>query len=730
MARGNGLLRGLLPWIAVCASAVALAWLEAAHGQDILSWFAAWWRTERARLEPPGTTWHDALIPTIFLIGVILLIRNVFRGKGLWGRSIASFILLFLAGRYLLWRVVGTLNFDDRIALALGLLLLGAELLRLVEFSTSLGQSAIWPFLYRDRSRQADELSSAILREEYLPSVDVYIPTFNEPVEMLRRTIIGCQAMTYPNKRVCVLDDGDRPAMRALAEELGCTYFSRSHGDFGKAGNINNALAQTSGEIVCSFDSDFVPTTNFLTRTVGFFQDADVALVQTPKHFNNQEAIRYNLGVESQMTCEEDVFYRAILPARDVTNSFICHGSGYLVRRKVYLEIGGAPTECIIDDLYGSMKIHAAGYKTVYLNEALSAGDAPDSIHAFLDQRMRWAHACIQALYKPTVNPFVLKGLSVMQRLHYTATIFYWFSIPGRLVFLLMPLVYVLSPHEVMRTTLESILYYWLPYFVAEVTMRNWINFGKRSRYWSEVYDILMCVPMTVVIIQTLINPFGPWSRVTPKGNANQKLSVNWLITGPLLALLGLCILGLVLPLLEGYMTIITPETEGILMFWSCYNLVILSVAVQASIDVPQARRFLRFTHALEYRIETSGAIITGKTVDMGEGGALLHASDELLNLPHATECQFSIPEIGLFKVPVQISHKPADRGKLQSSVVFGEMTVPQQRSLIEFLFCQPGQWQELSISEARSFCAYIFSALRLYPLAESRKAAKPKAAA
>ena len=111
---------------------------------------------------------------------------------------------------------------------------------------------------------------------EELPSVDVYIPTYNEPMEVLEKTITGVLCLDYPNFKAWVLDDGRRPWVKAFCEAKGVGYLTRPDNTHAKAGNINHALTKTSADFVAIFDADFIPQRNFLMRTVGFFADPGI----------------------------------------------------------------------------------------------------------------------------------------------------------------------------------------------------------------------------------------------------------------------------------------------------------------------------------------------------------------------------------------------------------------------------------------------------------------------
>src|SRR5262249_50244571 len=162
------------------------------------------------------------------------------------------------------------------------------------------------------------------------PVVDVYIPTYSESLSVVAPTVLGALAMDYPadKLRVYVLDDGFPRArtakpeaaqellsraveLRALCERHGAHYLTREANEHAKSGNLNSALAQTSGELVAILDADHIPTRDFLQNTVGFFlKDDRTALVQTPHFFTNPDPVEKNLGLFNQMPAENDLFYR------------------------------------------------------------------------------------------------------------------------------------------------------------------------------------------------------------------------------------------------------------------------------------------------------------------------------------------------------------------------------------------------------------------------------------
>ena len=165
---------------------------------------------------------------------------------------------------------------------------------------------------YCSRSSEADEYIKKI---KNFPSVDVFIPTYNEDIDVLEKTIYGAKHLDYPNFKVWVLDDGSREWLKKFCEEAGAGYITRTEHEHAKAGNLNNGLARTSGELFAIFDADFIPARNFLRRTVGFFIfHKDIGIVQTPQHLFNKDPIQSNLYLEKVWPDEQRLFFSSMAP--------------------------------------------------------------------------------------------------------------------------------------------------------------------------------------------------------------------------------------------------------------------------------------------------------------------------------------------------------------------------------------------------------------------------------
>jgi len=196
---------------------------------------------------------------------------------------LATLVLVLLSVattcRYLWWRLGTTLASDWSFDAVLSGILLAAELYACAMLLLAYGQSIA------GLRRRPVPLPQDVSR---WPSVDVFIPTYNEPLDVVRATVLAAASLDWPRDRlrVWVLDDGRRPAFRKFAAETGVGYITRPDNAHAKAGNLNHALGKTRGEYVAVFDCDHVPVRSFLQIAMGWLvRDPKLALVQTPHHF-------------------------------------------------------------------------------------------------------------------------------------------------------------------------------------------------------------------------------------------------------------------------------------------------------------------------------------------------------------------------------------------------------------------------------------------------------------
>ena len=671
-------------------------------------------------LEVPRVMGQYLLAPTVILFLLAIAIMRVSPQPQTWSRVLVVSILLILTIRYILWRSLSTLNVSDPLNGFFSLGLFWLEIL-------TLASSTLLLFLMlrvKHRQGEADALARQILDGTFCPSVDIFIPTYDEPSFILQRTIIGCQALDYDNKKIYLLDDTKRPEIKRLALELGCEYVTRSTNDFAKAGNLNHAIAKTKGEFIVVFDADFVPTKNFLIRTLGFFQDEKIALVQTPQSFYNIDPIARNLGLENELTPEEEVFYRQVQPVRDGAGSVVCSGTSFVVRRRVLEEIGGFVTDSISEDYFTGIRISAQGYRLVYLDEKLSAGLAAENISAHATQRLRWGRGTLQAFFIKA-NPLTIPGLKPIQRLAHLEGLLHWFTSISRGGFLIMPLAYSFLGVIPLRATAAELLYFFLPYYLVQITVFSWLNHRSRSALLSDIYSLVLTLPLAMTVIQVMLNPFSKGFKVTPKGTRSNRFYFNWRLAWSLILMfiltaislwrnLGLCMMK------GAWATTVSPEIAqqikgiGLGWIWSVYNLLMIGVALLILLDVPKPdlyewfslRRLVRIQRtsqeqesreAEEAKASPPSEIqLWGVTISISEVGAevaLTQAGLPQIAPGETLPVTLEILEEGL-TLKGQVTRTGFSDEFPTVRVMFEQLTLSQQRCLVEMLFCRPGQWK------------------------------------
>ncbi|HEX2027759.1 MAG TPA: glycosyltransferase [Nitriliruptorales bacterium] len=262
-------------------------------------------------------------------------------------------------------------------------------------------------------------------------SIDVFIPTYGEPLDVLRRTVRSAVAMEGAH-RTYVLDDACRDEVRALAAELGAHYIPRESSEGAKAGNLNHALARTQGDLFVVFDADHVARRDFLQHLVGYFEDPDVALVQSPQFYGNAIWNPVARGAWRQQA----VFYGPIKRGKHgLGSAFLC-GTNAIIRRDAILQVGGFDTATVTEDVATSLELHRHGWKTVYFPFVLAEGEGPPTIRQFFAQQLRWAHGSISTLLRG--GPFKL-GLRPFQRLQYLFSTSYYLVGCVTLIYLTLP---------------------------------------------------------------------------------------------------------------------------------------------------------------------------------------------------------------------------------------------------------------------------------------------------
>jgi Glycosyl transferase family group 2/PilZ domain len=340
--------------------------------------------------------------------------------------------------------------------------------------------------------------------------VDVYVCTYDEPVEVVAATLAGCRALAYPHNTY-LLDDGRRPEMEELAGAAGARYLTRPDNSHAKAGNINAALGRTDGELVLMLDADHVPMPDALDAMVGYFDDERVALVQSPHDFFNRDSVQhYVVGRH-----EQSLFYRVICPGKDRHGAAYWCGSAAVLRRRALLEIGGVATETIAEDFHTTIRLLRHGWSSRYHDEVLVQGLAPHDLDGYLLQRDRWARGNLAVFTLPE-SPLRARELRPVQRLSYFVSLAAYLAPPMRLL-LLATLGLVLWTGELpMKVSVLALAALWAPsvslnLLAGSALARGYMRIGETAHYE------LLTMEIYTRALRCAVHPGRTAFEVTPK---------------------------------------------------------------------------------------------------------------------------------------------------------------------------------------------------------------------
>lgn len=612
-----------------------------------------------------------------YTLSVFFFFTNFLKGFALFGS-------LLLAARYFHWRLFYTFNTDHAVNIGLGGLVYLAEFYGWMSWVLFLFQT------WRTTDRRTEEAAL-----DSFPTVDIFITTYNEPVEILRRTIVGAKAIDYPADRITLylLDDGKRPEMKALAETFGCEYLARPSNEHAKAGNLNHALPRSRGERIVCFDADHVPVRSFLKKTLSFFKDPKVAYVQTAHHFYNPDIFQKNLLLEREIINEQDLFFRVIQPGRDRHNAAFFAGSGAVFLRSALEEIGGFRTETLTEDLHTSILLHDRGYQSVYYNVPLSAGLSPESIEGHIKQRERWAKGSIQILLKD--NPFRKKGLTLWQKICYFASVFYFFHGWARVVYLVSPLFFLLFGWMPVNATLAEMVAHYLPYYLASLVAFSTLGGKFRYPFWSDVYETVTCFNLCKASLQSFFSRGSGAFSVTPKGIQSRRTSFEMKHTFPHLCLGLLLVVGLVMAAVNSWSDS-TAEKSYLNLVWAAYNLLLLGTTMVIARERPQRRATPRLPRSIPCKVFVPEMPpISAVTLDLSETG-LSFEMPQFILFPSLVRLNLtsSFGEITSVEGKV-VRFQKSGRGTYRVGVEFVDLSSQQHQSLIRQMYSPSNSWEQ-----------------------------------
>lgn len=565
----------------------------------------------------------DVTSPTFLMIALAVAALPWLDRKQPVVRATVLSVCLFFAIRYVAWRVLYTLPpVTDPLDFAVGVIFTTVEVASIVAGMASM----VFLTRVRNRTQEVEQNLGWLHAQERQPLVDVLICTYNEEEPILERTIIGATSMAHPNYRVWVCDDGRRPWLKDLCERYDVGYLTRPSNEHAKAGNINAALKhlsalETPPDFVSILDADFVPFPHFLTRTLALMRDPDVGVVQTPQHFFNPDPIQANLALTRVYPDEQRFFFDVIMAAKDAWDGAFCCGTSSLIRFAPLRAIGGFPTDSVTEDYLVSLRLRQQGYRTVYLNEVLSLGLAPEGLAEYTGQRSRWCLGFVQICCGQSGPLWIGNNLPIVDRVMLIETFLYWSASHSfRVLGILVPALYLLFGIQAVHADVIDAIDYILPFFVAHIAAFAWLTEGRVLPVMSDLYQLLSANDVLKAVWSGLTKPKGQKFKVTAKGGDRSKRLVQWSLLRLLLLLMAMTVAAIVWAFMVDPAQSIHPSS-GVALFWCWYNLVILSLACYVCIEQPRYRADERFNTNEPVVVIADNVSHMARAIDISVGG-------------------------------------------------------------------------------------------------------------
>ena len=616
----------------------------------------------------------DTMTPLLLAAGLPLLAAALLGTDRPLARALILLPALGFLGRYMHWRWTTPLPDGGWLQLGWSHGFLWLETLGLVS------AVSIIAVLLREKDRSAEAAAKIPPALRDAP-VDVFICTYNEGREILERTILCATRIAHRDLRVWVLDDGARDWVRDLAAELGVLYERRVKGAHAKAGNVNNGLARALStgrppEFVLLLDADFAAHRQILRRTLPLFAAADVGIVQTPQHFFNPDPVQSGLLAAHAWPDEQRFFFNSLMPGKDGWGAAFCCGTSAVLRVRALLEAGGMATETVTEDMLTSFKMAGHGWRTVYLNERLSAGLAPEGLAEYVSQRTRWCLGAIQQLFTRW-SFFGTARMGLAHRLSQLDTTLHWIaSFPFRLLVLAAPPMFWWFGVNTFAATNAELLHWLAPAMASSILAMGLVSRWRQAPILFDTTQLLVTFPVMATVAQALVRPFGRPFRVTPKGLSRSQVTIHWGLMAPFLALAAATAAGMAMHVSD-WSPARDNEGYALNMIWSVLNLALLGLVIACCVELPRPRHEERFATAEPAQVLLEGGgWHAGRLRDLSTRGAFVAMRD----LPPDTAAEgVLLLDGGSFSVPFTVVRRARDGLALR----FAEDTAVRRRLVL-----------------------------------------------
>ncbi|UHS64029.1 UDP-forming cellulose synthase catalytic subunit [Agrobacterium vaccinii] len=657
------------------------------------------------------------LIATAISLVLLATIKSL-NGKGAWrliGLGFGTAIVL----RYVYWRTTSTLppinqpeNFIP------GFLLYLAEMYSVLMLALSLVIVSM-PL----PSRKTRPGSPG-----YVPTVDIFVPTYNEDAILLANTLAAAKNIDYPADKftVWLLDDGgtvqkrngpsvpDSQAaarrheeLKTLCDDLGVNYLTRERNVHAKAGNLNNGLEHSTGELVVVFDADHAPARDFLLETVGYFEeDERLFLVQTPHFFLNPDPIERNLRTFETMPSENEMFYGIIQRGLDKWNGAFFCGSAAVLRREALKETEGFSGVSITEDCETALALHSRGWNSLYVDKPLIAGLQPATFTSFIGQRSRWAQGMMQILIFR--QPLFRRGLSFTQRLCYMSSTLFWLFPFPRTIFLFAPLFYLFFDLQIFVASGGEFLAYTAAYMLVNLMMQNFLYGSFRWPWISELYEYVQTVHLLPAVVSVIFNPSKPTFKVTAKDESISEARLSE-ISRPFFVIFAVLIIAMIFAVYRIYAEPYKADVTLVVGGWNLLNIIFAGCAlgVVSERGEKSASRRVTVKRRCELQIGDSDLWLPATVENVSVNGMLIHIFEQGLSpveqgttatirvKPHSE----GVPET----MPINIVRSVRQDGFTSVGSTFSPQKAVDHRLIADLIFANSDQWSELQRSRRKN---------------------------
>ncbi|MDQ1183821.1 UDP-forming cellulose synthase catalytic subunit [Agrobacterium larrymoorei] len=649
------------------------------------------------------------LIATAISLALLATIKFL-NGRGAWrliGLGFGTAIVL----RYVYWRTTSTLPPVNQLENFIpGFLLYLAEMYSVVMLALSLVIVSM-PL----PSRKTRPGSPG-----YVPTVDVFVPTYNEDAELLANTLAAAKNMDYPADKftVWLLDDGGtvqkrnapngleaQAAIRRHAElqklcaDLGVNYLTRDRNVHAKAGNLNNGLDHSTGELVTVFDADHAPARDFLLETVGYFEeDPRLFLVQTPHFFVNPDPIERNLRTFETMPSENEMFYGIIQRGLDKWNGAFFCGSAAVLRRTALKETDGFSGVSITEDCETALALHSRGWNSLYVDKPLIAGLQPATFTSFIGQRSRWAQGMMQILIFR--QPLFRRGLSFTQRLCYMSSTLFWLFPFPRTIFLFAPLFYLFFDLQIFVASGGEFLAYTAAYMLVNLMIQNFLYGSFRWPWISELYEYVQTVHLLPAVVSVLFNPSKPTFKVTAKDESISEARLSE-ISRPFFVIFFILIIAMVFAIYRIYAEPYKADVTLVVGGWNLLNIIFAGCAlgVVSERGEKSASRRITVKRRCELQLQEDGPWLPATVQNVSVHGMLIHIFEK--DLDSVENGRSAIIRVDPYSpgapssMTINIVRSVKQQGFISVGCTFAPKETIEHRLIADLIFANSDQWTD-----------------------------------